>query len=339
MILDRGMAVLTFAALLQGAAVWAGTWAVLGLLTRFQVFDRPNERSSHAVAKPRGGGLALIPLVLLGWIAWAAWSGNAPAGFWQVVPGALLLAAVSWVDDLRGLPAGLRLAAQAAAVALGLSGFSGMGWVFQGLLPPLLDGLAAALLWLWFINLFNFMDGIDGISGVEALSVGVGLTLAAGLAGLAPDLSALPLLLAAGMLGFLFWNWPPARLFLGDVGSVPLGYLLGWLLLLTAAQGQWAVALILPLYYLADASLTLAKRTLRGAKIWRAHREHAYQRAVQGGLSHGAVTSRVLLCNALLVACAALAAAGRPWPALAGALLAVAVLLAELERHARRATR
>jgi len=335
-ILDRGMAVLAIAALLQGIAVWAGTWAVLGLLTRFRIFDQPNQRSSHTVAKPRGGGIALIPLILLGWSAWAIWSDNAPAGFWRIVPAAALLAAVSWVDDLRNLPAGLRLAAQAVAVALGLSGFSGLGWVFQGFLPPLLDGLAAALLWLWFINLFNFMDGIDGISGVQALSVGVGLTLAAGLAGLAPELVTLPLLLAAAALGFLFWNWPPARLFLGDVGSVPLGYLLGWLLLLAAAQGQWVVALILPLYYLADASLTLARRTLRGAKIWRAHREHAYQRAAKGGLTHGAVTGRVLLCNGVLIACAGTAAAGWPWPALAGAFVAVAILLADLERHAAR---
>ncbi len=337
MILDRGIAVIAVAALVQGVAVWLGTWAVLALLNRFRVLDRPNERSSHTVAKPRGGGIALIPLVLLGWIAWTGWAGNAPAGFWRVVPAATLIAAVSWLDDLRNLPAVLRLAAQAVAVALGLSGFSGVGWVFQGFLPPLLDGLAAAVLWLWFINLFNFMDGIDGISGVEALSVGVGLTLAAGLAGLAPDLLTLPLLLAAATLGFLFWNWPPARLFLGDVGSVSLGYLLGWLLLLAAAQGQWAVALILPLYYLADASLTLTKRALSGAKVWRAHREHAYQRAVQGGLSHGAVTGRVLACNAVLIACAALAASGSPWPALAGAGLAVALLLADLERHAKRA--
>jgi UDP-N-acetylmuramyl pentapeptide phosphotransferase/UDP-N-acetylglucosamine-1-phosphate transferase len=132
----------------------------------------------------------------------------------------------------------------------------------------------------------------------------------------------------------LWWNWQPAQVFLGDVGSVPLGYLLGWLLLEAALKGLWAPALILPLYYLADATVTLAKRGLRGAKVWQAHRDHFYQRAVQGGLSHGAVVLRVLVCNVGLVVFALLATAGWPWPALAGAALAVLILLARLEHHA-----
>jgi UDP-N-acetylmuramyl pentapeptide phosphotransferase/UDP-N-acetylglucosamine-1-phosphate transferase len=317
-----------------GLAVWAATGLVLRLLTRLQLYDRPNERSSHAVATPRGGGLALVPLLLGSWVTWRLWAGAAPAGFGPVLLGAVILALVSLADDLRGLSAVLRLAVQAGAVAVGLIGLGTAGPVFQGLLPPLADRLAAAVLWLWFINLFNFMDGIDGISGVEAVSIGLGLALVALLGGLAAGLVALPILLSAGALGFLAWNWPPARLFLGDVGSIPLGYLLGWLLLATAAQGQWAAALILPLYYLADATATLAKRGLRGAKIWRAHREHYYQRAAQGGLSHGAVVLRVLSCNVALVAFALLAAAGWPWPALAGATLAVLVLLARLAHHA-----
>ena len=322
------------AAVAVGLAVWAATGLVLRLLTRLRLYDRPNERSSHAVATPRGGGLALVPLLLAAWIAWGLWSGTAPAGLRPVVLGTVLLALISLADDLRGLPAVLRLAVQTGAIALGLIGLGEAGPVFQGLLPPLADRLAAAFLWLWFLNLFNFMDGIDGISGVEAASVGLGLALVAILGGLAAELVALPVLLAAAALGFLAWNWPPARLFLGDVGSIPLGYLIGWLLLAAAAQGQWAAALILPLYYLADATVTLAKRGLRGAKVWQAHREHFYQRAVQGGLSHGAVVLRVLACNAALVGFALLAAAGRPWPALAGAALAVLVLLARLEHRA-----
>jgi UDP-N-acetylmuramyl pentapeptide phosphotransferase/UDP-N-acetylglucosamine-1-phosphate transferase len=327
------------AAAAVGLVVWVATGFVLRLLTRLRLYDRPNERSSHAVATPRGGGLALVPLLLAAWIAWGLWSDATPAGLLPAVLGTVLLALVSLADDLRGLSAVLRLAVQAGAVALGLIGLGAAGPVFQGLLPPLADRLAAAFLWLWFLNLFNFMDGIDGISGVEAASVGLGLALVGVLGGLAAEFVALPVLLAAAALGFLAWNWPPARLFLGDVGSIPLGYLLGWLLLAAAAQGQWAAALILPLYYLADASVTLAKRGLRGAKVWQAHREHFYQRAVQGGLSHGAVVLRILACNVALVGFALLAAAGRPWPALAGAALAVLVLLARLEHHAAARTR
>ncbi|MFQ5775877.1 MAG: glycosyl transferase, partial [Kiloniellaceae bacterium] len=238
---------------------WGATWAVLRALVRWSVYDTPNPRSSHTGPTPRGGGLALVPVVLAAWIAAAAWLG-APPGLGFAVAGAATLAAVSWIDDLRGLPIGLRLAVHAGAVALGLFGLGGAGPVFQGLLPPLLDRIAAAVLWLWFVNLFNFMDGIDGISGVEAICLGVGLCLVGGIAGWPAPSLALPALLAAATLGFLVWNWEPSKLFLGDVGSVPLGYLLGWLLLLAASEGQWAAALLLPLYYLADASITLAKR-------------------------------------------------------------------------------
>ena len=112
------------------------------------------------------------------------------------------------------------------------------------------------------------MDGIDGISGVEAISLGIGLALIGWLAEWPDAMLALPALLAAATLGFLVWNWAPAKLFLGDVGSVPLGYLLGWLLLTAAASGQWAAAVILPLYYLADTTITLLKRAARGVRIW-----------------------------------------------------------------------
>jgi UDP-N-acetylmuramyl pentapeptide phosphotransferase/UDP-N-acetylglucosamine-1-phosphate transferase len=327
------MAVQLGGAAALGLAVWGATWATLRLLTRLDIYDRPNERSSHAARTPRGGGLALIPLLLASWATWVLWTDSAPVGFWTVLFGALLLALVSLADDLRGLPAGPRLAIQAAAVLLGLPGLADAGAVFQGLLPAVVDAVAAGLIWLWFVNLFNFMDGIDGISGVEASSIGAGLALVALLALLPPSLLVLPLLLVGAALGFLAWNRPPAKIFLGDVGSIPLGYLLGWLLLMAAARGQWAPALILPLYYLADATLTLAARALRGAKVWRAHREHFYQRAVQGGLSHGAVVRWVLVCNAALIVLALWAAVGQPWPAVAGAALAVLALLAKLRHH------
>jgi UDP-N-acetylmuramyl pentapeptide phosphotransferase/UDP-N-acetylglucosamine-1-phosphate transferase len=133
------------------------------------------------------------------------------------------------------------------------------------------------------------------------------------------------------------WNWAPAKLFLGDVGSVPLGYLLGWLLLIAAINGAWAPALILPLYYLADATITLLKRAVRGAKVWQAHREHFYQRAVRGGASHARVAGLVLTCNAVLIVLAVLAARGLVWVALLVSAVAVAALLAMLERRARAA--
>jgi UDP-N-acetylmuramyl pentapeptide phosphotransferase/UDP-N-acetylglucosamine-1-phosphate transferase len=312
-------------------ASWVATAIVRRVLIGWQVYDEPNHRSSHARPTPRGGGLAVVPVVLAA-LAAAALSGDSAApAFWLVVAGALLLAAMSWADDLKPRPASLRFGVQVAAVALGLWSL-GDATVFQGLLPLPVDRVLTALLWLWFINLFNFMDGIDGITAVETISIGVGLALVASsgllhfpldsIAGAAP---------AAAALGFLLWNWAPARIFLGDVGSVPLGYLLGWLLLVTAAVGhEWEAALILPLYYLADASLTLAKRALRREKLWRAHREHFYQRAVQRGFSHAAVTARVAACNTILVVLAVATPFAPPeqfWICPVLALLAVAGLL------------
>ena len=136
------------------------------------------------------------------------------------------------------------------------------------------------------------------------------------------------------MLAFLCWNWHPAQLFLGDVGSVPLGYLLGWLLLDLAGQGLWAPALILPLYYLADATITLGRRILRGDRVWEAHRQHFYQRALGADGDHGAVARLVLVVDAQLIVMALLALA-RPRTALALAALGVAAILVTMARRAR----
>ncbi len=309
-------------------AAWLATAVVRHVLIRQAIFDRPNERSSHTAPTPRGGGIGPLAVVCAAWALAIAWLGSAPAAFAAVMAGTVLLAVISWLDDAKGgMPVALRLAVQAVAVVLALAAFQDAGLVFQGLLPPMLDRLAAGILWLWFINLFNFMDGIDGISGVEMVSLGAGLALVAWLAGFAASQVALPALLAAAALGFLAWNWQPARVFLGDVGSIPFGFLIGWLLLTAAAQGQWLAALLLPLYYLADATITLARRLVRGETIWRAHRGHFYQLAVRGGQSHAAVATKVLACNAVLIALAVAATAGLAWPAAVIAAIVVALLL------------
>lgn len=324
-----GLALVAFAA-------WAGTAAVLRLLIAWQVFDEPNHRSSHTHAKPRGAGLAVVPVVLCAWIVTVLIEGYVDTAFWFIVAGAALLAAVSWADDLRPRPASLRFGVQVVAVVLGLSTLETTELVFQGLLPAAVDRALTALLWLWFINLFNFMDGIDGISAVETITISGGLAAAFGLAIGSPLVVFLSGVPAAAAVGFLYWNWAPSRIFLGDVGSVPLGFLLGAALIWAAVSGFWAAALILPLYYLADASLTLARRALRRERLWRAHREHFYQRATQRGFGHDAVVLRIVACNGVLVALALLsplASAGESWILLGLAALAVGVLLFMLARE------
>lgn len=306
----------------------AMTALVLSELRRRAIFDYPNERSSHHLPIPRGGGLGVVPIVLGAWLALAIF-GQAPPGTVAVLLGASVLAGISWLDDLRQCSQLVRLAVQAIAVTLGLAVLAPDQLVFQGWLPLAVDRAVTALAWLWFINLFNFMDGIDGITGSELVCLGAGLALVALLAGAGVALAGPAVVLAGAGLGFLAWNWHPARIFLGDVGSVPLGYLAGWLLLSAAARGLWLPALILPLYYLADASLTLAIRLRRGERVWEAHREHFYQRAVRRGFSHAEVVRRVLLANGALIA-AALASLALGALALLPAGLVVGVLLTHL---------
>jgi UDP-N-acetylmuramyl pentapeptide phosphotransferase/UDP-N-acetylglucosamine-1-phosphate transferase len=318
-----------------GASVWL-TRIVRDWLQHRAIVDRPGERTSHEGVTPRGGGLALIPIVLFAWTMLAL-TGHAPSGTFAVVGLAAALGIVSWFDDLGGLAFGWRLTAHLIATALGVVYLLGPGLVFQGLLPPLADHIIAVLLWAWFINLYNFMDGIDGITSIETIAIGLGVVLVTQIAGDAANTATAALALGAGALGFLRWNWPRGSIFLGDVGSVPLGFLTGWLLLLLATHGQWAPALILALYYLADATITLARRLARGERIWQAHRSHFYQRALAPDNNHRAVLWLIIGGDGALLLLALLAIR-LPLVGLIVALLTVASLLAQLSRRARRVT-
>ncbi|MBT5752563.1 MAG: UDP-N-acetylmuramyl pentapeptide phosphotransferase, partial [Rhodospirillaceae bacterium] len=185
-------------------------------------------------------------------------------------------------------------------------------------------------------NLFNFMDGIDGITGIEASTIGAGLFLLALFSGTDPGIGIFGLTITAAALGFLWWNWPPARIFIGDVGSAPLGFLLGWLLLGLAISGAWAAALILPLAYLTDATWTLLRRLIRGEKVWQAHAQHFYQRALGLGMRHSDVARFFLITDLGLVALALASTAksfpGAPWLALSGACVLVFGLFHRLTR-------
>lgn len=318
-------------ALCAGLASWLGTWRLIEILAVKGVLDRPNRRSSHTAPTPRGGGIAVTGAVVLSWAAIMFIAGGL-GGNWIALAAALGLALLSWRDDRAGLPVLARLAGHAAAVAATLYSMPGIvGWLGAGM-PPWLAYIAVAGAWIWFINLFNFMDGIDGIAGGEGLSIGIGVAAVALAAGLDPSLGAMGLALAAAAFGFLMWNWQPARIFLGDVGSVPLGFLIGHLLLRLAEAGQWAAALILPLYFLADATITLGRRALAGERVWQAHKSHFYQRAVARGMSHARVSALVLGANAALIGAAAVAALGFARIGLAAGGAAVAALLYILGR-------
>jgi len=293
--------------------VLATRW-VLAYLRQKQIMDLPNERSSHTLPTPRGGGLATTPVMALALLTLP--------DFRVLAVGAMLLLAISWIDDRKGLPPLPRFATQALVVVGFLALLPVEKLVFQGLLPAWADHVLAGLCWLWFINLYNFMDGIDGITGIETISLGVGVALIGGVALAAPAL-----VIASVAAAFLLFNWHPAKLFLGDSGSVPFGYVLGGFLLLLAAQGQLIAALILPAYYIADATITIVRRALAGEKVLQPHRKHFYQRAIQGGKRHDQVALVIAGGNVLLVVCAVAATHGQVlWGSVAAGLVVAGLL-------------
>ena len=305
------------AAALSGFASWASTRMLLETLRSHNIIDEPNRRSSHVEPVPLGGGAGLVAIVLVSWLVLGLFTGTLPQT-WPVVAGGGLLAVVSWFDDTRNLPALPRFGAQVLAVVFVLTLLPGDALVFDGFLPLILDRLFLALAWLWFVNLYNFMDGIDGMTGVETIAVagGMAVLILVMLSGAGGDWSRAPMaaVVAGGAAGFLVLNWHPARVFIGDVGAVTLGFLVGYLLIWLAAQaGAWPAALLLPLYYWADATVTLIPRLIRREPVWQAHRRHAYQIAVKKGRGHAWVARRVAGLNVLLVVLALVSLAGGPW--------------------------
>lgn len=282
------------------------SWAL-----RSQVLDVPNERSSHTCPMPRGGGLAIVLVTLGGGLSYALLdpTTNRPALLAYVV-GAILISVISWLDDLRSLPNLVRFAAHslgAVFVIWGIGYWETVGVPFLGQVDPGLLGLPLTFLWIvGLTNAYNFMDGIDGIAGGQAVVTGLGWVV---MAWLVDDrlVGILALLLAAGSLGFLGHNWPPARIFMGDVGAAFLGFSYAVLPVIAARDNPWLVlAGVLPLWpFVFDAVFTFIRRLRSGENVFAAHRSHLYQRLVITRLSHRFVTL-LYMCLAIIGVCLAL---------------------------------
>jgi len=318
--------------LIVAAALLA--WGLTGLAVNALSSQRhriePNERSMHKVPTPAGGGIAIVTAIAVLWPVWSWPSATLPK---LLLALAITLAVVSWIDDRRDLWPLTRLVTQAVAVAIVVACVPDK-WRVLPAMPLLGERALLALAWLWMINLNNFMDGIDGLAGSEAMAVGLGYAGVTILAGGDRGFEPLALAIAGASAGYLVWNWHPARIFMGDVGSIPLGYLLGFLMLDLAVRGQIAAALILPMYFIADATITLARRVLAGEKPWHPHRTHFYQRAARGPARQDEVVLRVMLANAVLI-CLALLSVRHPVQAFGAALAVTAALLASLSHAAR----
>ncbi len=318
------------------ALISAGLIMLLRPWLQRYALARPNARSSHVTPTPQGGGIAVIAATALvsaiTGLLGKPYPGEAiPA----VLAAATCLAAVGMIDDLRPIPVVPRLALQFATIAWLLT-----CWPLQEpILPAIPVGLEREILvvgLLWFVNLVNFMDGLDWMTVAEMLPITAALAAFAWFGAAPIDVLCITLGLAGALIGFAPFNRPVARLFLGDVGSLPIGLLTGWCLIELAGQHHLAAALLLPLYYLADATITLLRRVANREPFWAAHRSHFYQRATNNGFSVKEVVIHVCLLNVLLAALATLsiALASPPLDAalLAAGAIAVSLLLVRFSR-------
>jgi len=296
------------------AAISAGI--ILALLPWLQrhALAHPNSRSSHLKSTPQGGGYAVI-VAAIGVAAGVVAFGLNELPFdhgslWLVLASTAFIAVVGAVDDMRTIEVAPRLVLQTLAVGIMIASLPTELRVVP-MLPWWIERAMLLFACLWFVNLTNFMDGIDWMTVVEFVPIAIGLTIIGFLGALPMHGVVVALALCGGLIGFAPFNRPVARIFLGDVGSLPIGLLFGWLLVLVAGQGYIAAAVVLPLYYLADATLTLLRRLVNREPFWQAHRTHFYQRATDRGFSVPQIIARVFATNLGLVA---LAAASVLWP-------------------------
>jgi len=294
------------------------------------LLDVPNDRSSHKIPTPRGGGLAIVVVFLLGLPLLSINAAIADNLFWALLGSGALVAAVGFIDDRQSVAASYRLLVHFAAAAWALVCLGGIpaivifGWPIGSawVLFPL-----AMVYLVWLLNLYNFMDGIDGLAGIEAISVCLGGIIVAFITDNGQFWGLV--LLATVTAGFLVWNFPPAKIFMGDVGSGFMGMVLAIFSLQAASfsAASFSAWLILLGVFIVDASWTLARRFLQGEKVYQAHRSHAYQHAASHYQSHRQVTLAVAAINLCWLLPLALLVAMQYLDGLVGLLIAYCPLL------------
>ncbi|MCZ2392206.1 MAG: glycosyltransferase family 4 protein [Acidobacteria bacterium] len=259
------------------------------------ILDVPNERSSHSLPTPRGGGIVIACISLAAFVIYST-SAHSTISY-GFVAGAVLVVAISWIDDLRGLPPFVRIAVHTVATAIVLIDRGPFPIFFGGQqaeLSSVIEFGISLLFIVWLINAYNFMDGIDGIAGIQALAAAAGWCVLGVISGQV-ELAILASVIFASSLGFLVFNWQPAKIFMGDAGSAFLGFTFASIGLL-APNGSGIRTIGLPLAcflvwpFLFDSLYTLVRRLLRREKVWHAHRSHIYQQLVRRGYSHATVS-------------------------------------------------
>jgi UDP-N-acetylmuramyl pentapeptide phosphotransferase/UDP-N-acetylglucosamine-1-phosphate transferase len=295
------------AAILTAAAVVAVLLIVIlrPLLSRYAM-AKPNARSSHKSPTPQGGGIAIVAATIaVSYGTWFLWPVSAASAVSPAILtiAVVLIATVGIMADIHPIAVTPRLLLQALAVAATIYSLPAELRVLP-ILPWGIERILLVVGGLWFVNLVNFMDGLDWMTVAEVIPITAAIAIL-GVFGVVPArASIISVALCGAMIGFAFFNRPVAKLFLGDVGSLPIGLVLGWLLILVAGNGGRVAAILLPLYYLTDSTLTLVRRFVSGEPVWQAHRSHFYQRATDRGFRVIEVVARVFFVNLVLAALA-----------------------------------
>ncbi|MCC6888608.1 MAG: glycosyl transferase [Hyphomicrobiales bacterium] len=321
------------------ALMCAGLLVLLRPWLETHAMARPVARSLHRQPTPQGGGLGVVVATFVA--TWSAAALGGPLTADAAWPLALLTASAALLllfglfDDIRGLPALPRLLIQALALAPIIAVLAEDQRIIAGL-PLWIERLGLLLAGLWFVNLVNFMDGADWMTVAQTVPIAAAVAVLGLIGAVTPPSLILALALLGAMLGFAPFNRPVAKLFLGDAGSLPIGLILAWLLLELALRGQIAAAVLLPLYSLADATITLMRRAVRGEKLWEAHRGHFYQQAIGAGMAVSSVVALVFATNIILAGLAIAAVVAERASVSLSCLLGGAIVVGGLLRHLAR---
>jgi UDP-N-acetylmuramyl pentapeptide phosphotransferase/UDP-N-acetylglucosamine-1-phosphate transferase len=296
------------------AALCAGLIVLLKPLLIRYVLAHPNARSSHSKVTPQGAGVAVVlTLLVVCGLAPLLWRADSPPSLSIVLGAAVFLMVLGLLDDARALSVGWRFAGQTAAALAIILVLPGDFRLLPESFPFWIERALMVLGTVWLVNAFNFLDGLDWMALAQVVPMTTGIAAMQALGIVPPTIGLLALSVLGAMLGFAWFNKHPAQIFLGDAGSLPIGLLLAFMLIYVA-EAHLVSALLLSLYTVADATLTLIRRIIDKEPILSAHRTHFYQRAVAQGLRVLQVTARVFLLGLLLMVLAVAAAVARSLP-------------------------
>ncbi len=292
-----------------------GVKYLIKLFSSKSFLDIPDHRSSHTNPTPTSAGLAVVIASIIGFLLiynsqdFSSW--KYPVTHCELISTLItfiILAAISFYDDRHDTSALLRIFIHIAAVIIGVYHLPDNFLLFDGKFPFITDRIILTIGWVWFINLYNFMDGIDGITATETITITLGMVIIGALGFLPIEITQYASIILVTFIAFLIFNWHPAKIFLGDVGAVSFGYLLAWLLIRGSVEFSVLTLAILPMYHFIDATFTITKRAFRKEKIWQPHKTHFFQIALRKGLNHSQVVKRIAINNVFLLCLAIFAA-------------------------------